>query len=296
MALDPHTGQVKALVGGRNYGLSQLDRALAKRQPGSIFKPFVYATALDTAVEGGSRIMTAATTVVDQPTTFWYDNKPYEPNNFKGEFYGTVYAAAGAGALLERGHRQSGGNGGLRQGGGPGPARGPQLRYQPTPAVALGSYDVTPLEMAGAYTVFSDGGTYIKPNYISMVRAQDGKAIYVNNTQKHQALDPRVAYLMTNLMEEVMRSGTAAGVRARGFAAPAAGKTGTSRDGWFAGYTSELLCIVWVGFDDNRELNLEGAHSALPIWTEFMKRALQLPPLPQRHAFPGAGGDRDGTD
>ena len=89
-------------------------------------------------------------------------------------------------------------------------------------------------------------------------------------------LDPRVAYLMTNLMEEVMRSGTAAGVRARGFGVPAAGKTGTSdHDGWFAGYTSDLLCIVWVGFDDNRELDLEGAHSALPIWTEFMKRALQ---------------------
>jgi penicillin-binding protein 1B len=141
--------------------------------------------------------------------------------------------------------------------------------------VALGSYDVTPLEMAGAYTVFANGGTYIKPDYISMVRAQDGKAIYVNKIQKHQALDPRVAYLMTNLMEEVMRSGTAAGVRARGFTVPAAGKTGTSHDGWFAGYTSELLCIVWVGFDDSRVLDLEGAHSALPIWTEFMKRALQ---------------------
>ena len=108
-----------------------------------------------------------------------------------------------------------------------------------------------------------------------MVRAQDGKAIYNNKTEERTVLDPRVAYLMTNLMEEVMRSGTAAGVRARGFGVPAAGKTGTSHDGWFAGYTSGLLCIVWVGFDDNRDLDLEGAHSALPIWTEFMKRALQ---------------------
>jgi penicillin-binding protein 1B len=108
-----------------------------------------------------------------------------------------------------------------------------------------------------------------------MVRAQNGKDIYDNKKEERTVLDPRVAYLMTNLMEEVMRSGTAAGVRSRGFTVPAAGKTGTSHDGWFAGYTSSLLCIVWVGFDDNRQLDLEGAHSALPIWTEFMKRALQ---------------------
>jgi penicillin-binding protein 1B len=94
--------------------------------------------------------------------------------------------------------------------------------------------------------------------------------------EKHQALDPRVAYLMTNLMEEVLRSGTAAGVRGRyGFLVPAAGKTGTSdRDGWFAGYTSQLLCVVWVGFDDSRDLDLQGAYSAAPIWAEFMRRAL----------------------
>jgi penicillin-binding protein 1B len=89
-------------------------------------------------------------------------------------------------------------------------------------------------------------------------------------------LDPRVNYLMVSMLEEVMRTGTAAGVRGRGFVVPAAGKTGTSHDGWFAGFTSELLCVVWVGFDDNRTLDLEGAHSALPIWTEFMKRALLM--------------------
>ncbi len=115
----------------------------------------------------------------------------------------------------------------------------------------------------------------MKPSFISMVRAQNGKEIFDNKPEERQVLDPRVAYLMTNLMEEVMRSGTAAGVRARGFTVPAAGKTGTSHDGWFAGFTSDLLCIVWVGFDDNRELDLEGAHSALPIWAEFMKRALK---------------------
>jgi penicillin-binding protein 1B len=116
----------------------------------------------------------------------------------------------------------------------------------------------------------------VKPNFVTQVRARNGQQIYENKPEKRTVLDPRVAYLMTNLMEEVMRSGTAAGVRGLGFTAPAAGKTGTSHDGWFAGYTSNLLCIVWVGFDDNSVLDLEGAHSALPIWTEFMKRALQF--------------------
>jgi penicillin-binding protein 1B len=287
VALDPHTGALKALVGGRNYGTSQLNRVLAKRQPGSIFKPFVYAAALDTGIEGGPHIYTAGSTVEDVPTTFWYDNKPYEPSNFKHEFHGTVTfrqalaksmnvatvkvaEMVGYDKVVEMARRA-----GLND------------DIQPTPAVALGAYDVSPLEMAGAYTAFANQGTYVKPNFISLVRAQNGKAIYANKTETHPALDPRVAYLVTNLMEEVMRSGTAAGVRSRGFTVPAAGKTGTSqgeRNGWFAGYTSELLCIVWVGFDDNRELGLEGARSALPIWTEFMKRALQH--RPYRNTMP----------
>jgi penicillin-binding protein 1B len=114
--------------------------------------------------------------------------------------------------------------------------------------------------------------------------------VYQNKPETRQVLDPRVAYLMVNLLEEVLRSGTAAGVRARGFTVPAAGKTGTSRDGWFAGFTSELLCIVWVGFDDNRELNLEGAHSAAPIWAEFMKRALDYRPYRDAKPFEAPDG------
>ena len=152
-------------------------------------------------------------------------------------------------------------------------------KIQPTPAVALGSYDITPLEAAGAYTVFANGGEYVKPNFINSwcVRAGWRSRFTRTRSKTKKVLDPRVAYMMTNMMEEVLRSGTAAGVRAKyKFDVPAAGKTGTSRDGWFAGYTSELLCIVWVGFDDNRDLDLEGAHSAAPIWAEFMKRALDF--------------------
>lgn len=146
-----------------------------------------------------------------------------------------------------------------------------------TPAVALGAYEVTPLEIAGAYTIFANGGVYVKPGFLSSVRDQDGTEIYHSQVEKRAVLDPRVAFMMVSLLQEVLNSGTGVGVRARGFNLPAAGKTGTSRDGWFAGFTSKLLCIAWVGFDDGRELDLEGAHSALPIWTEFMKRAAQQP-------------------
>ncbi len=274
VAIDPHTGEVKALVGGRNYGVSQLNHVMAKRQPGSIFKPFVYAAAMDTAVEGGPHILTPSTMVLDQPTTFWFDGKPYEPSNFEHKFYGevtlrdalahslnvaTVKVAemVGYDNVVEMANRA-----------------GMNYKIQPTPAVALGAYEVTPLEAASAYTIFANHGDFIKASLLRSVRSQEGKTLFKDKVQDKQVLDPRVSYLMTSLMEEVLRTGTAAGVRARyNIDFPAAGKTGTSHDGWFAGYTSELLCVVWVGFDDNKELNLEGAHSAAPIWAEFMKRA-----------------------
>jgi penicillin-binding protein 1B len=276
VALDPHTGEIKALVGGRSYGVSQLNHALANRQPGSIFKPFVYAAAMDTAVEGGPHILTPSSQVIDQPTTFWFDGNPYEPHNFEGKYFGEVTLrealahslniatvkvaeAVGYGAVVDMANRA-----------------GMNYRIKPTPAVALGSYDITPLEAAGAYTMFANQGDVLKPSFVRLVRSDKGQTMYKNTVEHKQVLDPRVAYLMTNLMEEVLRSGTGAGVRGPPykFYVPAAGKTGTSRDGWFAGYTTELLCVVWVGFDDNRDLDLQGAYSAAPIWAEFMKRAL----------------------
>ena len=273
VALDPRTGEVKALVGGRHYGVSQLNRAIAKRQPGSIFKPFVYAAAMDSALQGGGQIFTPASTVMDEPTTFWFDGRPYEPGNFKNEFFGQV--------TLRRALAKSMNIATVKVAEAVGYdhiadlARRAGMNYDihATPSIALGSYVVTPLEIAGAYTIFPNRGAMLQPSLVSMVRSQNGKVIYTHKPKSKQVLDPRVAYLLVNMMEEVMRSGTAAGVRSRGFTLPAAGKTGTSRDGWFAGFTSDLLCIAWVGFDDNRELPLEGAHSALPIWTEFMKRA-----------------------
>jgi penicillin-binding protein 1B len=276
VAIDPHTGEVKALVGGRNYGVSQLNHTLAKRQPGSIFKPFVYATALDTAVSGSSRVLTASTTVVDEPTTFYFDNQEYTPSNFEKKFYGTVTLRDALARSLNVATVKVGQMVGFDAVVDMANRAGMNYKIHPTPAVALGAYEITPIEAVGAYTIFANGGDYLQPSFLSMVRAQDGKVVFKNKVEEKQVLDPRVAYLTTSLLEEVLRTGTAAGVRARyNLNIPAAGKTGTSHDGWFAGYTSELLCVVWVGFDDNRELNLEGAHSAAPIWAEFMKRALE---------------------
>jgi penicillin-binding protein 1B len=137
----------------------------------------------------------------------------------------------------------------------------------------LGSYQVTPFEIARAYTIFANSGNLVQPAFVEAVRTSSGEIMYRNNPRTTQVLDPRIAFLMVDMLQEVIRSGTAAGVRARGFRLPAAGKTGTSHDGWFAGFTSELLCVVWVGFDDYTDLGLEGARSALPIWTEFMSEA-----------------------
>ena len=290
IALDPHTGEIKALVGGRNYSASQLNRIVAERQPGSIFKPFVYAAAMNTAVVGGTRVLTPASIVDDEPTTFEFDGQEYTPNNFEHEFYGpvtlrkalakslnvaTIKVAemTGYGTVVNLAHRA-----------------GISEDVKATPAMAIGSYDATPLEMAGAYTVFANKGVRVQPTFVSLVKEQNGKVLLDQKPQTKQVLDPRVDYLMVNMLEEVMRTGTAAGVRARGFTVPAAGKTGTSHDGWFAGFTSNLLCIVWVGFDDNRELDIEGAHSALPIWTEFMKRAVKIRPYSDTNPFEAPDG------
>ncbi len=278
VVLDPATGEIRALIGGRNYGESQLNHALAKRQPGSVFKPFVYAAAFDSAVDGVEPIITPATTVVDEPTTFDFDGQEYTPNNYGQTFRGTVTLRdalteslnvatvkvaemVGYGRVVEVAKK----------------IIGPDATIQPTPAVALGAYEMTPLDVAGAYTVFANGGTRAEPLFLDRVVTAGGNAIERNPVRTRQALDPRVAYLVTSVLQDVINRGTGASVRARGFTGPAAGKTGTSRDGWFAGYTSNLLCVVWVGFDDNRDLDLSGAVSAAPIWTEFMKRATAIP-------------------
>jgi penicillin-binding protein 1B len=304
IALNPHTGQVLALVGGRNYGSSQLNHAVARRPTGSIFKPFVYAAAFATAAEGTTlpgldKLFSPVTMLNDQQTT--YDvgtDQEYTPRNYKNEYYGQVTARY---ALMRSDNNATIGLAAmvgfdrvaaLARDAGVKSARG-------TPSVAIGSYDATPLEMAGAYTVFANNGLHLEPWMLASVRAPSGDVIEDYTPASRQVLDPRVAFLTTSLMKAVLQGngsdgcliggrdfcGTGAAVRNMGFVSPAAGKTGTSHDAWFAGFTSNLLCVVWVGNDDYTDIKLEGAHAAAPIWAEFMKKAVQLPQYSDTHDF-----------
>jgi penicillin-binding protein 1B len=142
------------------------------------------------------------------------------------------------------------------------------------PAMALGTSEATPLQMASAYTAFAANGTRTSPIAVNRITTGKGVTIAAPTPQKNEVLRPDVAYVMTSFMKDVINRGTAAQVRARGFKGNVAGKTGTSRDGWFAGYTPNLVCVVWVGFDDGSQLGLTGANSALPIWADFMSVAL----------------------
>jgi penicillin-binding protein 1B len=277
LALDAHAGEIKALVGGRDYGSSQLNHVLAKRQPGSSFKPFVYAAALSTGVDGSQPRVTLATVLNDEPTTFQFGDLTYEPENYKQEYHGLVTLREALTHSLNVATVHLAEMVGYDKVRDLAIAAGINQDLLATPAMALGAYVATPLEIAGAYTIFSNGGQYVEPRFILAVNDSAGRTLWRDSVVTRQVLDPRVAYLMVDLMESVINNGTGAGVRNRGFTLPAAGKTGTSHDGWFAGFTSNLLAIVWVGYDDDRELRLSGAASALPIWTEFMRRAAEVP-------------------
>jgi penicillin-binding protein 1B len=283
IAINPHTGQILALVGGRNYGASQLNHAVSNRPTGSIFKPFVYAAAYNSSLNGmslgDSGVFTALTQLTDEPTTFTFDNgrQTYTPNNYKSDFRGEVTAAYALAhslnnATIELGQMVGFDNvAALARTAGIASARG-------TPSVSIGAYSATPIDMAGAYTVFANNGVRLSPWMLASVRNTNGDIVSDFSSEGKQIMDPRVAYLTQSLLEGSINYGSASGaVRGHGFTAPAAGKTGTDHDAWFAGYTSNLICIVWVGNDDYTDIKIEGAHAAAPIWTEFMKRAIKLP-------------------
>lgn len=285
VAMDPQTGEIRALVGGRNYGESQLNHALAHRQPGSVFKPFVYAAAFDNAAEGLTPVVTPATTVEDVPTTFEFDGKDYMPNNYGEEFYGTVTVRDALIHSLNVATVKVAEMVGYDRVVDMARQLGLGTNIQATPAMALGAYEMTPVDVAAGYTIFANGGNRSEALFIRSVDSADGTVVELNAPRTRAALDPRVAFLTTSIMEDVIDKGTGITVRSMGFNAPAAGKTGTSRDGWFSGFTSNLLCVVWVGFDDNRDLNLSGSQSAAPIWAEFMKRAVLLPQYQNTQEF-----------
>jgi len=310
VALNPHTGQVLALVGGRSYGTSQVNHAVAHRPTGSIFKPFVFAAAFQTAVEGtmlpGQTALFSPVTLINDAQTTYDEGTPneYTPHNFESEYYGDITAryalmrsdnnaTIALAAMVGFDHVAA-----LARAAGVKSARA-------TPSMAIGSYDATPLDMAGAYTIYANGGVHLDPWMLASVRNADGDVIQDFSPASQQVLDPRVAYLTTNMMEAVLQGngsdgcmvggrnmcGTGAGVRNLGFLAPAAGKTGTDHDAWFAGFTTNLICIVWVGNDDYTSLDpqnlgrIQGAQVAAPIWAAFMKQAVDLPQYSDTNQF-----------
>ena len=275
IAMDPKTGEILALVGGRNYGFSQLNHILAKRPTGSIFKPFVYAAALNTAINGQQPVFTPISLINDEPTTFNFDDKVYEPRNFKDEYYGLVTARFALQKSLNNATVKLAEQVGYDKVAEIAKAAGINS-VVPTPAMAIGSYDATPLDMASAYTVIANGGIKAYPKMLRSIRDSKGDVIEDATVKTENVLDPRVAFVLTNMMENVVNAGTANEVRRRGFTPPAAGKTGSSHDAWFAGFTSNLICIVWVGLDDYTDIKLTGGTTAAPIWAEFMKRAVQI--------------------
>jgi penicillin-binding protein 1B len=294
IALNPHTGQVLALVGGRNYGNSQFNHAVSHRPTGSIFKPFVYAAAFNTALagtpltnsDGTSAIFTPVTMLNDEQTTFTFNNQDYTPRDFDNKYYGEITAREALYRSLNNPTillaQMVGFNNvaALARDAGIKSARG-------TPAMAIGAYDATPLEMAGAYTVFANDGVKIDPWMLASVRSANGDVVADYAPNSKPVLDPRAAFLTVSMMEDVLnnRHGTGAGVRGMGFTAPAAGKTGTSHDAWFAGFTSNLICVVWVGNDDYTDVKIEGSKAAAPIWANFMKRAVALPQYSDTKGF-----------
>jgi penicillin-binding protein 1B len=288
IAMDAHTGEVLAMVGGRSYDESQLNRATdAKRQPGSAFKPFVYATALST------RSYTAASLISDTPQTFNYDGgkSEYKPSDYHGGFTNRNVTLREA---LRRSLNvpavalaMSVGLGNVADVA----AKSGLARPRVYPSMALGTSEVSPLELAAAYTAFANNGMALRPIPITSISRGDkvgpAERLKASNTS---VFSPQVAYLMTSLLQSVVDEGTASRLRAMGLKGAIAGKTGTSSDGWFVGYTPRIVCAAWVGFDDNRDLRMKASDAALPMWADFMKQALDLRPELGGDSFARPGG------
>jgi penicillin-binding protein 1B len=276
VVLRPEDGAILALVGGRDYGRSQFSRALESlRPPGSTFKPFVFLAAFERALVDRGFQFTAATVLDDSPLVLQSGGKEWSPANYDRIFRGPVTARqaleesinvptvragleVGPDAVMEMAERC-----------------GIESPLEPLPSLALGTKEVTPLELAGAYAAFANGGWRVRPHALAGAFDATGEPVGGLTSERVRVLDPGLAYLMTHLMEGVMQRGTGKSAARLGFTGHAAGKTGTSddlRDAWFVGYTNRLLALVWVGYDDNRPVGLPGASAALPIWVDLMKR------------------------
>jgi penicillin-binding protein 1B len=275
LAVDPRTGEILAMVGGRSYNQSQYNRAMdARRQPGSVFKPFVFLAAFEVAADEGLTDLTPASMTSDEPEIFEFDDQVWEPKNYDdydGEItfrralamsrnLGTIHVGARVGfdRVAELWKRVGVGT--------------PPKGY---PSITLGVFELTPAEVAQAYTIFTNDGNVRPLEAIDYIQQGSNVLKPMPPKLKHVAR-PDTTYLVTNMMRSVLNEGTGGGARSAGFSPDAAGKSGTTndlRDAWFVGFTPELLTVVWVGFDNNQPVGLSGSQAALPIWTDFMKAA-----------------------
>ncbi len=278
VAIDPATGAVKALVGGYDFRRSEFNRAIvAKRQPGSAFKPIIYATAIE-------RGLTPASMVLDNPVVYTDEalDKVWKPENYEEKFYGPItlrealtysrnlatvrlLEQIGVRNVIEFAKRV-----------------GIQSPLTRDLSLALGSSGVTLTEMTSAYAVFANQGVRVDPTLIISVSDHNGRGLEHRELAPQQVVSKETAYVVTNMMEDVIQRGTAR--RAKSLGRPLAGKTGTTNeftDAWFIGFAPNLVAGVWVGFDDNRPLGDReaGGSTALPIWMTFMQESLSRFPV-----------------
>jgi penicillin-binding protein 1B len=287
--LEPQTGAVKVLVGGRDYRLSQFNRVTqAHRQPGSLFKPFVALAAF--ARRDLVPAVTPATILNDSPITVEWgrhrESERWTPRNYDGGFRGpmsvrravelsinipTVRAALAADLTTVLAASR---------------AAGISSRMQPYPSVALGAFEISPMEIASAYAVLANGGVRIEPNAIVGVLTSDGQILDRRETPLKQVLPADTVFLVNSILRGAVDRGTAGGARGGGIRGVLAGKTGTTNDGrdaWFVGFSPRFLATIWVGYDDNRGLNLSGSQAAVPIFADFSR---SLPPYLFSENFP----------
>jgi len=278
IALRPQTGEVLALVGGRDYRQSQFNRCTQARRPaGSVFKPFAYLAALE-PVRGGP-VMTLATRLDDSPLEVPIPGKePWRPENYDHEFNGTVSMREAIERSLNVATARLGQAVGIGHVADTARRLGIESPLPQVPSLPLGVADVTPIEIARAYATIANGG--VRPqirSYEDVVRPGEGGGTLVHREISFEpTVDRGAAFLVTSLLEGVVDRGTGKGIRVAGLRGAIAGKTGTSddlRDAWFAGFTPELVVVVWVGFDEPESIGLAGNRAALPIWTRFVEGA-----------------------
>jgi penicillin-binding protein 1B len=276
VSIQPQTGYIRAMVGGRGYNITQFNHiSQAVRQPGSTFKPFVYLTAFDP--KKTTNLYAPSTKIDDTTFSIEAGGEMWSPKNYDKKEHGEVSLRQALTKSYNIATAKLGIDVGLDAVVNTARDCGISSDLQAVPSISLGSFEVTPLEMAAAYTVFPNAGIRAEPISIIHVATKDGEILERKNIEMKRVFDPEPIYLTTSILKDVMDRGTGAGARRFGFTGIAAGKTGTTsnyRDAWFVGFTPNYLALAWVGYDDNARTNMSGGRAALPIWANFMKEAV----------------------